>query len=378
MEKKSRGTELRVGIFVVAALLIGGTLAFVIGNQSNLFRPKTTFRAVFDEVDGLRAGNSVRVAGVVVGTVESVRFTDDGRLEAQFRVLDSARELLRGDPENVPDLEDEGPQPTRVAIGSKGLLGDKLLDLSVGDRSLPPWPAETPMILDESAGLLERADAVAEEVQATARNLRRLTDPFSDQEFSNDMKAIADNLAQVTGMLAAGEGTAGRFLADAELGDDVAASVRNTRQLTGELAAAAGSTRRIVREVETGDGSVHALIYGDEGRATLENVARASDELAQLVADVRGGDGTIHDLVYEDLGNDLVSNLTEVSEDLAAITEDVRQGRGTIGGLLVDPSIYEDVKRLVGDLQRNEILRALVRYSIRRDEADEETEAAAR
>ena len=53
---------------------------------------------------------------------------------------------------------------------------------------------------------------------------------------------------------------------------------------------------------------------------------------------------------------------------MAAITDDVRAGRGTIGGLLVDPSIYEDVKRLVGDLERNDILRALVRYSIRRDE----------
>ncbi|MEM9864220.1 MAG: hypothetical protein AAF938_21655, partial [Myxococcota bacterium] len=47
--------------------------------------------------------------------------------------------------------------------------------------------------------------------------------------------------------------------------------------------------------------------------------------------------------------------------------------RGTVGGFLTDPSIYEDVKRLVGDLQRNDILRSLVRYSIRRDEAVEES-----
>jgi phospholipid/cholesterol/gamma-HCH transport system substrate-binding protein len=56
------------------------------------------------------------------------------------------------------------------------------------------------------------------------------------------------------------------------------------------------------------------------------------------------------------------------------ITGDVRAGRGTVGALLRDPSVYEDIKRLVGDLRRNEILRSLVRYSIRRDERVEPVE----
>jgi phospholipid/cholesterol/gamma-HCH transport system substrate-binding protein len=43
-------------------------------------------------------------------------------------------------------------------------------------------------------------------------------------------------------------------------------------------------------------------------------------------------------------------------------------GAGTIGGLLVDPTVYEDIKGLVGNVERNEVLRALVRYSIKADE----------
>jgi len=31
--------------------------------------------------------------------------------------------------------------------------------------------------------------------------------------------------------------------------------------------------------------------------------------------------------------------------------------------------VYEDMKVLLGNVQRNEVLRALVRYSIRRDES---------
>ena len=46
----------------------------------------------------------------------------------------------------------------------------------------------------------------------------------------------------------------------------------------------------------------------------------------------------------------------------------MRQGKGTIGALLVDPTVYEDIKSAVGNVERNEVLRALVRYSIKADE----------
>jgi phospholipid/cholesterol/gamma-HCH transport system substrate-binding protein len=83
---------------------------------------------------------------------------------------------------------------------------------------------------------------------------------------------------------------------------------------------------------------------------------------------VRTGDGNVHQLLYGDEAGDLISNLTAISADARAIVADIRAGRGTIGGLLVDPSIYEDVRRIVGNVERNDILRALVRYSIREDE----------
>jgi hypothetical protein len=35
---------------------------------------------------------------------------------------------------------------------------------------------------------------------------------------------------------------------------------------------------------------------------------------------------------------------------------------------MVDPSVYEDLKMLLGNVQRNQALRALVRYSIQRDD----------
>ncbi len=46
----------------------------------------------------------------------------------------------------------------------------------------------------------------------------------------------------------------------------------------------------------------------------------------------------------------------------------MKAGKGTIGALLVDPSVYEDIKALVGNVERNQVLRALVRYSIKQED----------
>lgn len=371
-----RGTELRVGAFVVVALLIGGVLAFVIGSQRNLFQSKTTYTAVFSDIGGLRPGNAVNVAGVSVGSVESVSFREDGKVDVTFRVISDAARLIRGNPErpiehqdaNLEENDPEMPKPSLVSVGSKGLLGDRLIDITVGDTRLPEWNAERPLFTNESGGLMAQAEEIADDVQATVENVRLMTDPFRDQEMSRALEETTVNLARVTGMLANGDGAVQRLMTDPATAEELTATIRDLRATSAELRRTTSGIRAITDEIRTGDGTANALIYGSEGREALANVARASGEVAELLRAVREGDGTMHQLIYEDEADELLANLTRASENVAVITDEVRAGRGTIGGLLVDPSIYEDVKRLVGDLERNDILRALVRYSIRRDE----------
>lgn len=369
----ARGTELRVGIFVVAALVIGAFLAFVIGSRRNFFDPKTEYHAFFDSVDGLQEGNPVQIAGVGVGAVRSVEFAEDGRVEVHFWVVSSAAELIRGNPaENPPEEDEDRPQPSRISIGAKGLLGDKLLSITVGRGD--QWPSEQPLFVAAGGDLMAMAEGVADEVRGTAVNLRQMTAPYAEEQFGDDVQQTVHNIRTITDLIANGEGTIPRLLRDEELADDTQATLRNIRVVTAEFARTARSARLILDEVREGDGTAHALVYGTDGRDALASIGQASGELATLLRDVRTGDGTMHDLLYGDAGDELIANLTQVSEDVAAITGDVRAGRGTLGGLLVDPSIYEDVKRLVGDLERNDVLRALVRYSIRRDEAAREVE----
>ncbi|MBP7683889.1 MAG: MCE family protein [Deltaproteobacteria bacterium] len=360
-------TQLRVGLFVTFALALIAFLAFVVGAQQNLFTRKTEFVAIFETVDGLRPGSVVTVAGVNVGSIDSVEFMDDGRIEVRFSVVNDAAALIRGRAGATAGTYEEGT--SQVSIGSKGMLGDKLMQITVGLRALPLWDPEQPLPASTSGDLMTAASNAMAEVQGTAENLRLATDPFRDQVFSRDVARVAANVARITDMMADGNGAVQHLLTDEATAAELDATLGNLRATSDEFARTSRSIRRIAEEIERGDGTAHALIYGDEGRVALVNIGRATDEVATLLEAVRTGEGTAHDVIYGNAGEELIANLTRASDDIAAITADVRAGRGTIGGLLQDPSIYEDIKRLVGDLERNEILRALVRYSVRRDEA---------
>jgi phospholipid/cholesterol/gamma-HCH transport system substrate-binding protein len=366
---QERKVELQVGIFVTVAIVLGAIVTFVVGSQRNLFSSKTDYQAVFDDVGGLRAGGPVLVGGVAVGSVKEVSFMEDGRILVRFTVINDLTRLIRGRPPEADGTT--APEASHARIGSKGLLGDRLLEVTAGDMALPEWNADLPLPVESGPDLMTAAKAAIGDVQATLENIRLATDPFRDQEFSNDMKETAHNLAAITGMVATGNGALRRLITDPATGDDLAQTLDSVRATSGELAQTARAVREVAQEVQNGDGSAHRLLYGDELVTSVSRFGDMSGEVATLLRDVRTGDGTVHDLVYGNAGEEMIANLTRASEDIAHIVADVRAGRGTIGGLLTDPSIYEDVKRLVGDLQRNEILRALVRYSIRRDDARE-------
>ena len=127
-----------------------------------------------------------------------------------------------------------------------------------------------------------------------------------------------------------------------------------------------GELDALTREVHNGKGIAHELLYDGE---LSTNTAAPLDEIHKDLVAVREGTGLAPPFVYgDDQTQHVMGNLSHMSDDLRSIVADLRAGKGTIGALLVDPSVYEDLKSAVGNVERNQVLRALVRYSIRADE----------
>ena len=88
--------------------------------------------------------------------------------------------------------------------------------------------------------------------------------------------------------------------------------------------------------------------------------------MSALLAEVRKGKGAVHTLIYEDSHN-LIADLNAAAHILRTLAEETQQGKGTVGGLLKDPTVYEDLKLILGKVKRNALLKVLIRSAIQAD-----------
>ena len=85
--------------------------------------------------------------------------------------------------------------------------------------------------------------------------------------------------------------------------------------------------------------------------------------------EVATGDGILHALIYDaPTEQDIVLEAIEAGSRLNSILEKIDRGEGTMGMLLNDPSLYEDLKRLLGGAERSAVVRTLIRMSTDEDE----------
>jgi phospholipid/cholesterol/gamma-HCH transport system substrate-binding protein len=104
-------------VFVAVCTLLTGYLASTIGNI-HLFQHVHTLSGTFDDATGLLPGDNVKVAGVVVGKVGSVKI-DNGRAKVEFTVKDSVKV----------------PSDSSVAIRWRNLIGERYLYVYPGTAS---------------------------------------------------------------------------------------------------------------------------------------------------------------------------------------------------------------------------------------------------
>ena len=124
--------QLRIGAFVLAALLVFLAIIYLLGAQARYFERKDTLLAEFTEVGGLIEGAAVRLAGVQIGRVTDVVLPGEpgGKVRVTLTIARRFMGRIRRDSE--------------ARIVTQGLLGDKLVEITLGSPAAPPLrPGDT-------------------------------------------------------------------------------------------------------------------------------------------------------------------------------------------------------------------------------------------
>jgi phospholipid/cholesterol/gamma-HCH transport system substrate-binding protein len=353
-----RGRTLKVGVFAAGALVLSIIAVFLIGDNRRAWDTKRYYTARFKDVGGLKPGSPVRMGGIDVGAVTAVRHDPQNAGDSLIYVTVAVAkdEAVRVKPD------------TKAKVAGKGLLGDKMIVLEGGDPKADPAPDKSTIASDiDAKDLMARLDEISAKADLTMEAVKRTSESLADPEMAADLKGSVKSLRMILdGVANNKDGAAHKFIFDPEEGKRVDRILANLEATSANAARASADAREITNRAKTGPGLVHTLVYDDQlATGTTGTMVELHNSLKAL----RTGNGLGHAVIYgDDNTQHVMGNVNAMSDDLREIVANVKAGRGTIGALLVDPTVYEDIKSLVGNVERNQVLRALVRYSIKQTE----------
>ena len=133
----------------------------------------------------------------------------------------------------------------------------------------------------------------------------------------------------------------------------------------------------VLKDVKEKKSFLHALIYDYKGEDIITEMASISKSANRLVREVESGRGVLHALVYDKADPQMAKNLSlalgnmkKTSENLSLVTQCIEKGEGTIGSLLNDPTVYYDLKTLLGNANRSKLMKAVIRYTLLQNEKE--------
>jgi len=336
VDAAQRMTDVKVGGFVLVTLLAAVGIILVLSQKRHVFERRVVIHTIFQEVEGLREGAPVRLSGVNIGLVSRIAFAKEQRASLIHIDMEISREALaRIGTDSV------------ARIGTQGLLGDKIIELAVGDQPSGPLaagatiesqpPADLNRVIEKASLVLDRATRVADGAVA-------LMDSISDPK---SLAAVRGSLASIERLTAAAE--RGTGLIHAIFYDPAQA-----RAFQGLL----GQVETLSRDVDGAVVQVNRLLGATDADGTqlVNNVSRAAHNIADTAGDLHA--------------SRIIDHLDHASGDLAVLTAQVRAGRGTLGMAIMDPTVYEQAVSVLGGVARSRVLRALVRYAIGKNDQE--------
>lgn len=283
---------IKLGIFVMAGVLIFVLAIYYLGSKQHLFRTNFALYTDFRTVKGLKTGNNVRFLGIDVGTVSNITIINDSLVRVRMTIDEDVRQFIKKD--------------SQVEIDNEGLMGSKIITIFPGNTS---------------AGFVKEDDFLPSietvNVEDILSELERTTG-YTTQ--------VASNLAEITHRINQGEGDLGKLINDNTLKDELDKSSRELTLLIQEL-------RDVTNKFNSTDNDLGkllnnnditqkvAVIVGNLDSASVD-ARKITRELSLAAEEINYGDGMIHRLIYDTIFiREVDSTLINVNEGIDVVEE---------------------------------------------------------
>lgn len=259
-------------------------------------------------------------------------------------------------------------EDSQARIETEGVLGDKYISVTIGSPDKREL-VDGDWIPTQNALDILAYTKTATEILNSANSIARKVDLLlgSDQEAAQ--ASLAKSFNHLSEILDEAEN--GKGLLHALVYDD--AMTRKVDTTLANLQSASEGLKSVSDEIRGGDGLANELIYGDEGAALAVQLGQLAGALSQLTDDIKNEDSLVHTLLYDPSKAALVDDSAVTAAALKEASAAIAAGEGTAGMPVRDPTLYEDLRALVGGAQRNKLLRAYIRQTVKAGEESNAT-----
>lgn len=173
------------GLFVVAAIAGCLVAAVSVAIKQGWFEDKIRFQTYFENADGLHEGTVVQMAGLRAGSVTEVQLENDNKIKVSFYVLGKFRDKVK---------EDSSAQLIRPF-----LIGDRMLDVSVGSAELAPLAEMSNIPSQEATDVMsllsgKKLGLYMSQTAQMLENLKTVMEAFLSKDRTQNMVKIFDKL----------------------------------------------------------------------------------------------------------------------------------------------------------------------------------------
>lgn len=335
-QQQVKWSQLRVGLTVIFSSLVLALLLFLMSGTNGLFAHRITLTSYFDNASGLREGAPVRLSGVDIGNVVSIRV--------------------------VPD-KDKQATPVEIVMKVSTKYGFNIRRDSVTSLDTAGVLGETFMDIDSSQAIDQPAkdgDTLRTSIHPDFNEVVR-----SGQSTLQNMDALLKRADRILAFAESGKGSLGKLIYDPTLYDRLSQTVAELNGMVDQIAKGKGSLGQLINSNDAYDKFVATLdkmngVIDDlqQGKGTAgkflkdpalyDNANQTIVNLKQVSQDLNAGKGTAGRLLKdEELANKLDVTLTK----LAALSSDLEAGRGSAGKFLKDDTLYTNANHMLEETQ---------------------------
>ena len=316
-------SELKIGIITVGALALAVMLIFAVGGQGGFAWNRYELKTKFSNVQGLKSGAVVRVAGVEVGTVSDVE-------------LEGAEVLvtLGINEEHQSRITDQ----SRASIGSLSLLGEPIIEITPASQGRPLQNGEFIQSDASAVGIaelggpvkqgVEQLTAILSDVRGGRGTIGKL---FTDEQLYMEFNALLASAERVAAGINRGQGTLGRLARDESAYRELNASLANLNEMT--------------KRIRAGEGSLGRLLKDDALAASLTSTGA---NIQEITGRLKAGEGTAGQLLTNE---QLYERFNAISERIDRVVAALEKREGSAGQFLHDKRLYDNMNNAASELR---------------------------